>query len=60
MKRRVVVTRLNVEERKQFQRAKKHVESFCGQVSDAEVLRFLIRSWPDGGPGATICKQKSG
>jgi hypothetical protein len=30
-----------------FKKVKKYVVSYCGRVSDAEVLRFLIRSWGD-------------
>ena len=40
-----LVTRLGRDELKSFGRVKKYVVGFCGHVSDAEVLRFLIRNW---------------
>jgi hypothetical protein len=41
----VVTTRLNAEELRDFKKARKYVISFCGKVSDAEVIRFLVRNW---------------
>lgn len=46
-KRKRVVTRLNSREMRDFRSARKYVRSFCGKVSDAEVLRFLVRDWVD-------------
>lgn len=37
------------EEQAQFRKAKKYVVGFCGPVSDAEVLRFLVRNWTGEG-----------
>jgi len=48
-KKSVVVTRLNASELRAFKKAKKYVTAYCGKVSDAEVLRFLIRSWGETG-----------
>jgi len=48
-KRIVVVTRLNAAEVRDFKKAKKYVVAYCGKVSDAEVLRFLVRSWGESG-----------
>ena len=44
-KRKRIETRLNSEEMKDFRRVRKYIYSFCGKVSDAEVLRFLVRDW---------------
>jgi hypothetical protein len=43
-----LTTRLDRGELKQFRKARRYVRGFCGPVSDAEVLRFLVRNWTDG------------
>ena len=48
-KRKRIETRLNTSELKDFKKARKYVYSFCGKVSDAEVLRFLVRNWLEQG-----------
>jgi len=40
-----VCTRLTNKEFEQFRVVKKYVVGFCGQVSDAEMLRYLVRDW---------------
>ena len=40
-----ITTRLTKEELYLFKVIKKHVVKFCGKVSDAEVLRYLVRNW---------------
>lgn len=40
-----VATTLNRAEQRAFARVRKYVRSYCGPVSDAEVLRFLVRNW---------------
>jgi hypothetical protein len=40
-----VTTTLNAAERRDFARVRKYVRGWCGPVSDAEVLRFLVRNW---------------
>lgn len=39
------MTRLTRGELRQFAAVKRYVRAFCGPVSDAEVLRFLVRDW---------------
>jgi hypothetical protein len=48
MKRKRIETRLNAEEMRDFRKVRKYVKSFCGKISDAEVLRYLVRNWPEG------------
>lgn len=38
-------TRLTKEELVRFRTIKKYVVGWCGPVSDAEVLRYLVREW---------------
>ena len=38
-------TRLNSDETKLFLKIAKYVAGYCVKVSDAEVLRYLVRSW---------------
>ena len=38
-------TRLTRRELAQFRVVKKYVVSLCGRVSDAGVLRYLVRDW---------------
>ncbi len=45
MKKKRVTTTLNTAERRAFALVKRFVRSYCGTVSDAEVLRFLVRDW---------------
>jgi len=40
-----VTTTLNAAERRDFARVRKFVRGYCGPVSNAEVLRFLVRNW---------------
>jgi hypothetical protein len=40
-----VTTQLNASEMRDFKRVKKFVESYCGKVSRAEVIRYLVRNW---------------
>ena len=40
-----MTTQLNPREVRDFKRVKKYVESYCGKVSRAEVIRFLVRNW---------------
>jgi len=42
-----VITRLNQEEYVQFLVIRKYVVGYCGKVSDAEVLRYLVRHWSE-------------
>ena len=44
-KRKRVVTTLTASEQRAFALVKRFVQSYCGRVSDAEVLRFLVRDW---------------
>lgn len=38
-------TQLTKKELSQFRAVRKYVVGFCGRVSNAEVLRYLVRSW---------------
>ena len=38
-------TQLTREELAQFRAVRKYVVGFCGKVSNAEVLRYLVRDW---------------
>jgi hypothetical protein len=40
-----ISTRLTKSELAQFRVVKKFVVGWCGPVSDAEVLRYLVRAW---------------
>lgn len=40
-------TRLTRDELQKFQRIKKWMTGYCGKVSDAEVLRYLVREWSE-------------
>lgn len=40
-------TRLTDEELKQYSLIRQYVVGFCGEVSEAEVLRYLIRNWSE-------------
>ena len=40
-----LTTRLTPAEMRAFREVRKFVCSYCGKVSDAEVLRFLVRNW---------------
>ena len=44
-KRRRKTTTLNTAELRLFVKARQYVRSMCGKVSDAEVLRYMIRDW---------------
>jgi hypothetical protein len=44
-KRKVLTTRVTAAEARQFAKVTRYVRGFCGPVSAAEVLRFLIRNW---------------
>lgn len=44
-KRTRIATLLNQAEVKQFRVVEKFVRAYCGKVSRAEVLRYLIRNW---------------
>jgi hypothetical protein len=37
--------RLTAKEMRDFRAVRKFVRAYCGEVSDAEVLRFLVRNW---------------
>ena len=41
-------TRLTTKERAQFLVIKKYVVGWCGKISNAEVLRYLVRAWSKG------------
>jgi hypothetical protein len=41
----VKTTRLDAEELRLFVKVRRYVRGMSGPVSDAEVLRFLIRDW---------------
>ena len=41
----LVSTRLNRAELRQFRAAERYVRALCGKVSRAEVLRYLVRNW---------------
>lgn len=40
-----VTTRLSASEARDFKRVHKFVNAYCGLVSKAEVLRYLVRDW---------------
>lgn len=40
-------TRLTSEELQKFQLIKMWMTGYCGEVSDAEVLRYLVREWSE-------------
>lgn len=40
-----VTTTLNTAEQRAFSLVKRYVRGYCGSVSNAEVLRFLVRNW---------------
>ena len=42
-------TRLTSDETKSFRKIKRFVIGYCGKVSDAEVLRYLVRDWVQKG-----------
>jgi hypothetical protein len=44
-KRKVLTTRVTPAEARQFNKVTRYVRGFCGPVSAAEVLRYLIRNW---------------
>lgn len=44
-KKKRVTTTLNPAEQRAFALVLRYVQSHCGPVSEAEVLRFLVRNW---------------
>jgi hypothetical protein len=53
----VVTTRLNRAELRALKHVTAYVHSFCGRVSLAEALRFLVRNWTDWAGNASLQKQ---
>ncbi len=47
MKRKRLTTRLTPEEVRLFKIVARYARQMCGPVSDAEVLRYLIRNWTE-------------
>jgi hypothetical protein len=43
--RKVLTTRVTLAEARQLAKVARFVRGFCGPVSTAEVLRYLIRNW---------------
>jgi hypothetical protein len=47
LKRHRLTTALDRHELRQFKKVAKFVRGHCGPVSDAEVLRYLVRNWSE-------------